>query len=303
MYVFERERNCRHETNRPQLCVVPIEAIRQNPGADIASLFFQIAFGTDNAKRIMQGAIALAILGNIVVMTFTAARVKMEIAKEGILPFSLTFATGRRTLIAWLRSKFTRTKVDQTIIDPLEQSPIAALCLHWCSSMLLLAVTAGLKVDTAYTFLIALYSYTMIVFISFWVATALIYMKLSRRVFVSGFNIAGPLPAIIYWFVTLFVLVTAFIKPTKNIKPSYPYFLVPVIGLSTILWGTAWWVGLKLIERWRGQTLRVERKPHVVQDEEEGEYVMKYETIRHVWRISVAVEDSDDPDDVDFRRD
>jgi amino acid transporter len=53
----------------------------------------------------VDGIIAISIFGNILVATFTAARVNQEIAKEGILPFSLFFATSHPTPSAWLQSK------------------------------------------------------------------------------------------------------------------------------------------------------------------------------------------------------
>ena len=82
----------------------------------MATVFFTEVFGNDLAPRVMSGFIAFSIFGNIVVMTFTASRgttfprnvmealtkgyrlclsptVKQEIAKEGVLPFSLFFAT------------------------------------------------------------------------------------------------------------------------------------------------------------------------------------------------------------------
>ena len=42
----------------------------------MATLFFTEVFGNDKAPRVMSGIIALAILGNIIVMTFTACRGK-----------------------------------------------------------------------------------------------------------------------------------------------------------------------------------------------------------------------------------
>lgn len=41
---------------------------------DIASRFFEDIFGSEVASRVMSGIIALSILGNIIVMTFTACR-------------------------------------------------------------------------------------------------------------------------------------------------------------------------------------------------------------------------------------
>jgi hypothetical protein len=50
---------------------------------------------------------------------------------------------------------------------------------------------------------------------------------------------------------------------------------------------------------WRGQQLNVTRKPYIVQDEENGEWVMRYEIIRHVWRAAVVASDSDLDDEDD----
>lgn len=40
----------------------------------MATIFFEDAFGNELAPRVMSGIIAFSIFGNIVVMTFTAAR-------------------------------------------------------------------------------------------------------------------------------------------------------------------------------------------------------------------------------------
>jgi hypothetical protein len=39
-------------------------------------LFFRTVFGNETAERVMAGAIALSIFGNLIVMTFTASRGK-----------------------------------------------------------------------------------------------------------------------------------------------------------------------------------------------------------------------------------
>ena len=40
----------------------------------MATVFFEDVFGTELAPRVMSGLIAFSVFGNIVVMTFTAAR-------------------------------------------------------------------------------------------------------------------------------------------------------------------------------------------------------------------------------------
>jgi hypothetical protein len=89
----------------------------------------------------------------------------------------------------------------------------------------------------------------------------------------------------------LFVLVTAFLRP--SIKPPYPYYLVPAIGLSALLWGVIWWVGMKVYMRWTGLRLIVTSKPYIQQEEENGEWVMKYEIIRHRWTADIGADVSD----------
>lgn len=79
----------------------------------------------------MSALIATSIFGNMIIMIFTAARVKQEIAKEGIPLLSLSFATGVTTpaarLWTWLKrdSKGSHQPIDD--LDHQEQTPRAAL--------------------------------------------------------------------------------------------------------------------------------------------------------------------------------
>src|SRR6266536_468657 len=45
-------------------------------------------YGKAHSAQILNAFMAFSSLGNVIVSTYTAARVKQEIAKEGILPFS-----------------------------------------------------------------------------------------------------------------------------------------------------------------------------------------------------------------------
>lgn len=60
-----------------QLCAVPKDRVLEYTDLDMANLFFQDIFGNELAPRVMSGIIALSLFGNIVVMTFTAARGKL----------------------------------------------------------------------------------------------------------------------------------------------------------------------------------------------------------------------------------
>ncbi|KAF1984288.1 amino acid transporter [Aulographum hederae CBS 113979] len=281
--------------NFSYLSVVQFEDILSNPSTDIATLFFERVFGTETAGRVMAGAIALSILGNIVVMTFTASRVKQEIAKEGILPWSLVFATGRTTPDAWLRQKWQKRRAaKKNRPEPLEQAPMAGLALHYVSSLFLLAVTAMLEPTVSYFVLVSLYSYVMVVLMGFLTSTGLLYMKLGKslglhnREWVKGINTPfGPFPAIFYSLVCGFLLITAFLRPSPTspfARTDIRWFIVPAIGLSTPLWGVLWWLGLHAVMKQRGLKLVVTRFPYCEKDDEGAEWVMKHEIVDHSWR-------------------
>ena len=73
------------------MIVVP-KADQLNPDLNVAQQFFHYTFshlsnGKVDPQRILSSFIAVSAFGNVVVMTFVAARIKQEIAKEGILPW------------------------------------------------------------------------------------------------------------------------------------------------------------------------------------------------------------------------
>ena len=173
--------------NIAYFCVVPKE-VQLVSNTDMSVLFFQRVFGKDVAARVMAGLIAFSIFGNIIVMTFTASRVKQEVAKQGILPKSNFFASGTTTPWAWLKSTMQNgasrrhSRLQRSALDdeeePLEQSPMAGLLLHWFSSIVLIAVTSMLSSRIAYNVLVQLYSYVIVVLVGFFTAIALLYVKL-----------------------------------------------------------------------------------------------------------------------------
>jgi hypothetical protein len=205
-----------------------METILNTPSPDMATLFFDAAFNNSKVTRAMQVVVALAILGNrehylhslhktnvpaVIVMTFTASKVKQEIAKEGIIPWSLFFSTGRATAASWLRSRLRKSRhqapltLEKSLQDPShrlanphEQSPMAALGLQWLSSLFLLAVTAKLSVNTQYSFIIRLYSYVMVMLVAFCTTTGLLYCKYVRRDWTGEYKPrGGPVAAVIFW--------------------------------------------------------------------------------------------------------
>jgi hypothetical protein len=269
----------------------------------------------------MAAFIAVSIFGNVIVMTFTAARVKQEIAKEGILPYSLFFATGHSTPVAWLKSRFIKPPYPRrntlthalNLEDHLEKSPMAALTLHWLSSIILVLVTIPLEPSAQYSILTSLYSYVNLNVVGRLVSGGLIYLKIDSfwkrdkgRDWNSKVNCEctqqsrlsnvlthldvpwiSPVHAVIYFMATMFFLFASFVRPaadgpfSKKIQ-TYSWFIVPAIGMSSLLWGVAWWIGIRCIGWSRRRKLAVSRTPYIERDEDGG-YVQKAELVEHEW--------------------
>jgi amino acid transporter len=301
--------------NVSYFCVVPKEAYMSgnNNSIDMAGSFmhylFDSSMGPQTARRVMAGLTAMSTFGNIIVMTFTSARVKQEIAKEGILPYSLYFATGHTTpwakLQAWWRRDTTSTSNHQSsgidLENHLEQTPMAALALHWFTSVLLIAVTSMLKPVTAYAFLVSLYSYVNCAVVGFLVSGGLIYLKLDS--YFRGergrnwANLAdfvpwlSPLHAVIYFAATGFFLFATFTPPPLNSTyakavQTYQWYLLPTIGLSSLIWGVFWWLGIRWLEYIRRRVFFVVRTAYVEEDADKN-YVQKAEIVEHWWQPNV----------------
>ncbi|KAL9018212.1 MAG: hypothetical protein Q9185_004485 [Variospora sp. 1 TL-2023] len=280
--------------NVAYLCAVPKDRVLGDE-LDMANIFFRDVFGNETAPRVMSGIIALSIFGNIVVMTFTASKVKQEIAKEGILPFSLHFARSTTTPYAWLKRRFWRTDG-----GPLEQSPAMALALHGVFAVILVAATSSNTPSIAYIVLVLLYGYTLVVLVGFAVASGVLYLRFSKKREWTdhlGFKPwGGPTAAIIYSCTCAFMIVGVFIPPGETSPFSYAttgvrHYIVPIVGLCMLLVGYSYYfVFAKLIPRLIKKVLVVEREPIIVRqgDRQDGEWVQILEVVEFWWAARQA---------------
>ena len=291
-------------------CVIPKEAYTVDTLASITFFHYLLDSSGDSqtANRAMAGLVAFSCFGNIIIITYTAARVKQEIAKQGILPYSLFFASGHTTPWAWLKSQIisvprstsVNTVEGINLDDYMEKTPMAAFGLHWFSSIFLILVTLGLSPETQYTFLSAIYGYFLVGMLGFLVSGTLLYLKLDsffRGEHGSNWTVkagstgfiprVSPIHAIIYFAANSFVIFASFAKPSKNSAYSfsnvgYPWFVLPTVGISCLLLGVGWWFGLKGMEWSRRRKLTVARTPYI-ERVSENEYVQKAELVEHEW--------------------
>jgi hypothetical protein len=162
-------------------------------------------------------------------------------------------------------------------------------------AIFLILVTARLEPSVAYSFLVALYSYVNVAVLGLLTGGGLLYLKIdSWTRGENGRNWSNktqwtpwldPLPTIIYAFAMAFLLFASFVKPAADSAfadsvTGYNWFLVPAIGLSSLLWGVVWWFGLE-VGQFRGRyRIEITRTPFLERDSD-GNYVQKVELVEH----------------------
>lgn len=270
--------------------VLTAEEISQS-GPQCAQLFFEKAFGgsyhpgddSSPAVRAMSGLIALSSFGNIIVVTFVASRVKQEIAKEGVLPFSKFFAGNSISLVSRLLGRHKSHEADPSLS---ESTPLAALFLHWCFSVII-AVAPG--PEYAYELFVSMYTYAIDVWLTFMIAAGLVWLR-----FRPGSNWSketnykpwgGPIMAIIYSLVMLFLIISPWIHvdDVPWDKP-YPYWMYPTIVCGLLVAGALYWVGFVYVwPKIYRRELQVQRIPILLDD------VQVNEIITYAWVSSPSL--------------
>ncbi|EFQ31979.1 high-affinity methionine permease [Colletotrichum graminicola M1.001] len=276
------------------LVVVPKDEQAQY---NVAQRFFQLTFGSlgsaDAANngtgfRIFNALLAVSSMGNIIVMTYTAARVKQEIAKEGILPWPKFFAQntdmsiGR--LIRWFQKKGWFVSLHRVRwLSPehhTEKTPVGALVLHFVSCVILIFATYGIQPTTAYTLLTSLSAYVINAFIGTFLGLGILILRFRgppRTVAEDDASTNGrdsqPLTwaemtgkrfrpslsifcALVYMCGGLFPVITNWVPPGTLAATVKPWYLVPTVSWIIIGIGIAWFLGFVLVARY------IERKDH-----------------------------------------
>jgi amino acid transporter len=277
------------------------------PGSiDLVTLFFLHLFGQDNDKaaRAMAGVIAFSIFGSLWVMTFTASRIKQEIAKEGILPKSLHIAASYTTPYVLAKKWFLKRSIPE---GEVEEAPTLAFALHWLSSIVLVALVSPISdARLSYFLLVTIYAYSINTLVGCAVASGLLMIKLrkskwhwqERRRYRPWLS---PVHAIIYAIATAFIAITVFIPPTegspftKSNNGGLPYYLAPLIGVTAPLWGLLWYCGLCFYGWYAGRQLNVTREAYWTPDPNcPSEYVQQAEIIDVAWQITPRDDMSED---------
>ncbi|KFY45977.1 hypothetical protein V494_00677 [Pseudogymnoascus sp. VKM F-4513 (FW-928)] len=284
--------------NGAYFAAVPVEYFSAEDPFTVAHRLFLFTLGTispaweSRAPKMLSALMAVSSLGNIVVMTYTAARVKQEIAKEGILPFraflSRSYPSVRIPIRALWGSKRPTLR---------EDVPLPALVLHFSVSVILILATWRLTTAATYTLLVDLYSYTIDAAFGAFVGFGLLYMRfISRRGWAaqsreSGFQVPGYISgvaALIFAIANTFPIAAKWVPPDTATAAwlAVPWYTTATVGTVIMIFGALWWAGftwvVPRVGRDRvGRVLWVTRKLWLT--ERDGYKVLEYEDIEFRW--------------------
>lgn len=184
----------------------------------VAASFFEAAWGKSVfVTRVVPFFIALSALGNIFAQSFAMPRVKQELAKEGILPFSRFFAS-----------------------DWPFNAPSGAIFLHWLFSVILIV---GLNLPELYTFVTNIFVYTGN-WIKLLLGVGLLYLRYKPT---SGWaeqrtTFSSYTPMTVFWIVSLLYSLSAPFTPNELLGKAIPFWVMPFLGTSMLVIGVGYWL-------------------------------------------------------------
>ncbi|KAK3681808.1 amino acid permease-domain-containing protein [Podospora appendiculata] len=269
------------------ICYMVVVPAYEQSTDEVALLFFRKTFswvpGDGSADRIFNAFLALSSFGNVIVMTYTAARMKQEIAKQGFLPFPRFFgqnvdlSIGR--LIAYLRMSHGWKLRYLSPEQHREATPVGALVLHLLSCFVLILATVSIKPDDAYTLLSGLMAFLSTALFGCLLAVGILILRFRgppatepaktkdyRSALVAGsaadettvpirktwseltgssvYPWLSVISAVVYFVGNAFPLIASWIPATANFSSStVAWWWVPTTSVAILLFATLWWFG------------------------------------------------------------
>ncbi|KAI0752050.1 amino acid transporter [Fomes fomentarius] len=203
------------------------EEIVQN-GITVASLFFRNVFG-EKAQKALTTFVAISALGNVITVSFSAARLNQELAKEGI-PLPL----GNRS---WASNW------------PTGKAPLTGMITHFIPAIVVILAAPP---SVAYPFIINITGYPQQV-VNFFVVVGLFWLRWYKPNAPRPFKVWWPFAAI-YLAAAVFLMIAPFLRPANGIgdTPPIPYYMYALVGIATLLAGVVYWAAWRVVPRWFG---------------------------------------------------
>ncbi|KAK0752576.1 amino acid permease-domain-containing protein [Schizothecium vesticola] len=245
----------------------------------VALLFFKHAFPSDtnSPDRAFNALLALSSFGNVIVMTYTAARMKQEIAKQGFLPFpqflGRNFDVSLGRLVVYLRTKGLHLRFI-TPENHREPTPVGALLLHLLSCIILIFATFGMEALDAYDLLSGLIAYLTTAWFGTFLALGILILRVfgppqtensgpgqpekTWKEMTKGSGINSYLSvacALLYLVLNLFPVIVSWIQSavTLDASATLAWWLVPGISWIVLGFSFAWWVGFLVLANYRSK--------------------------------------------------
>ncbi|KAI0687550.1 high affinity methionine permease [Earliella scabrosa] len=200
----------------------------QSSGVTVASLFFRNVFGAQ-AQKALTVFVALSALGNVITVTFAAARVNQELAKEGIpLPFGSRFWASN-----W----------------PSGKSPLPGLIIHLIPSAIVIIAPPP---EVAYPFILDVEGYPQQI-INFFIVIGLFWLRYRKPNVPRPFKVWWPL-AVFFFAAAVFLMIAPFLPPANGVgdTPPLPYYLYCLVGIAILVTGVIYWAAWRIVPRWFG---------------------------------------------------
>ncbi|KAI0365763.1 amino acid transporter [Pilatotrama ljubarskyi] len=208
------------------------EEIAQS-GTTVASLFVKNVFGAEAQKAltvfVALSALGVGYLASVINVTFTAARVNQELAKEGIpLPFGNRFWASN-----W----------------PTGKAPFRGLFIHFIPTAIIIIAPPP---NVAYPFIIDVEGYPSQI-ISLFIVIGIFWLRWHKPNLPRPFKVWWPM-AVCFLVAALFLLIAPFFPPAngKGDTPPLPYYLYCLVGIAVMVTGVLYWAGWQVVPRWFG---------------------------------------------------
>lgn len=234
---------------------------------------------------------------------------KQEVAKEGILPYSLFFAKGYDLSLGKL-VKRRSSKADFGTFST-ERTPAAALALHWViTTILILGAVIAIQPQPysstpAFTFMSIVFAYVIYTTVFIFISFGLLCLRLSPKVhwaekseFKHPWVSVGS--ALILFvgsiFPVLFMWIPdpafKFLAGTTNVVPWYAS---QTFGLGVVAFAFLYWVGLRCYIAVRsargGKTLYVKREPKFKADSGGLTQIAEIVTLQWVREVGLRLDE------------
>ena len=289
--------------------IIPKDQLFKDGGIDVLAVFMKLTIGhvtTNQAHLITFYSIikAISAFGGLIVVTFTTARVKQEIAKEGILPYSLFFAESYDISLSRL---FSRKSRPGSIPIYREKTPAATLALHWIITTILVIVPVvalqpvPYSTGPAYSYLTTAFIYDIDVVYFFFIALGMLCLRFTPSVhwaeksqlqwpIVSILSASALLVCCAFPMILLWVPDPKFPKATKS-GNLVQWWSGQTLAVSFLTFAFFYWVTFRIYIRVRaareGKTLHVRRDPIFKHDKEGLTQVFEIVTLE--WKRDIGM--------------